>query len=1172
MDLDYSYIDVAALDTVRAPFAGGQALVIASLDLGEVIWANGPGAQLVGFPDIEAALGAKLSLPAIARRQIMSTPGFPELAEPKVAAVRLHGLVQRPIRLVLSTIALPDGEQALLIVASEAEPASHADAAARAISGFSGPGELVALLDHSGRPIAATPGFEQAGIDAAALAELANAPTAAHRVVKRHLTSTRGPLPAAMARLNDDPSLNFLIAIAPTETNTAAAAAPDADETAPADTIAAVPQNRALSAVHAISPVRFVWRTDADARFTSLSPEFSALIDVDESEIVGQPFRDIAARYGFDSDGEIAGLLERRDTWSGRSVLWPLGEVRVPVDLAALPVYDRNRTFEGFRGFGVARTQDAALAAPQQVAAAPVVTADETPEPITPEDEWETLSRDEALALFEDGPDADEPDFVEDEQPVAPLEVAPEDTRDDDKIIRLVPRRQAASERPGLSPGERTAFREIGDRLKATVPAEQVEQTVFPSEQVEEATSPSAIVEPAPVTEAPVAAETDEPKPVVASQPSDTDDDILARSAIEGTRVRRTAPPSVRRGRSEIAAVPGGRKIVTEGENGDLAPATTAAPDEAPEPPPLQPDAVSPVLDGAAMPEDLAAIAAQDPAPVAEAEVVAPAQAAFVGIEPLARDAPEELVPMEPLPARQAPSADTPATEEQPSSADSQALMDALPIAVIVHAGDRLDFANRAFFDLTGYESLESLSRAGGLDALFASTDQPEQGDSRLFLRTAEVEDIPVHVHLQSVPWGGSKSLMLTIRPAEVSVADEADVQPAPDNVLQLPLPERGGERAELVQTQALLDEMRTIVDTATDGVILINADGMIRSISRPAEALFGSDSGAVEGNAFTSLFAIESQRAIRDYLQGLTDNGVASVLNDGREVIGREAQGRFIPLFITIGRLPRDGGFCAVLRDITQWKRAEEELTQARAEAERTSSQKSEFLARVSHEIRTPLNAIIGFSELMMDERFGPIGSERYRDYLRDINRSGNHVLDLVNDLLDISKIEAGEQELSYVAVSLNDALGEAVAIMQPQANRERVIIRSSFASRLPDVVADLRSVRQIALNLLSNAVRYTQAGGQVIVSTVYEPNGEVILRIRDTGVGMSSAEIDQALRPFKQVNALKRARGDGTGLGLPLTKAMVEANRARFAIQSRPSEGTLIEITFPSTRVLAD
>ena len=292
------------------------------------------------------------------------------------------------------------------------------------------------------------------------------------------------------------------------------------------------------------------------------------------------------------------------------------------------------------------------------------------------------------------------------------------------------------------------------------------------------------------------------------------------------------------------------------------------------------------------------------------------------------------------------------------------------------------------------------------------------------------------------MPWGGGKALLLSLRRSwRQPVSYPAAAAPAADPDLE-----------------ARIAEMRAIVDTATDGVVLIAPDGTIRSISRPAEALFGFETAEVAGKPFSSLFAIESQRAARDYLNGLSENGVASVLNDGREVIGREAEGRFIPLFMTIGKLPHDSGYCAVVRDITQWKRAEEELTQARAQAERASSQKTDFLARVSHEIRTPLNAIIGFSELMLDEKFGSIGNDRYRDYLRDINRSGNHVLDLVNDLLDISKIEAGQQEMSYEAVSLNDTLAETVAMMQPQANRERVIIRSSFASRLPEVVADLQ------------------------------------------------------------------------------------------------------------------
>ncbi len=481
-----------------------------------------------------------------------------------------------------------------------------------------------------------------------------------------------------------------------------------------------------------------------------------------------------------------------------------------------------------------------------------------------------------------------------------------------------------------------------------------------------------------------------------------------------------------------------------------------------------------------------------------------------------------------------------------------------LPVPLIVHSGDVLYHANRAFLDLTGYASLYQLEQAGGLDAIFADPLAAEAtSDRKLRLRRRDGTELPVDGFLQAIDWNGGRALLLALtRPPEKPAAAPVEPPPAPADE----------------EAQRRIAELLTIIDTATDGVVIIGRDGTIRSISRPAEALFGFDSADAAGKPFAELFAIESQRAVHDYLAGLSENGVASVLNDGREVIGREAQGRFIPLFMTIGRLPGEGGFCAVLRDITQWKRAEEELTQARAHAERASSQKTEFLARVSHEIRTPLNAIIGFSELMIDEKFGPISNERYRDYLRDINRSGNHVLDLVNDLLDISKIEAGQQEMAYEAVSLNEALGEAVAMMQPQANRERVIIRSSMASRLPEVVADLRSIRQIALNLLSNAIRYTPAGGQVIVSTAYEASGDVVIRVRDTGVGMATAEIEQALKPFKQINALKRPRGDGTGLGLPLTKALVEANRARFAISSTPGEGTMVEITFPSTRVLAD
>jgi signal transduction histidine kinase len=275
----------------------------------------------------------------------------------------------------------------------------------------------------------------------------------------------------------------------------------------------------------------------------------------------------------------------------------------------------------------------------------------------------------------------------------------------------------------------------------------------------------------------------------------------------------------------------------------------------------------------------------------------------------------------------------------------------------------------------------------------------------------------------------------------------------------------------------------------------------------------------------------------------------------------------------MTMGRvaIPGTNRFCAVVRDIAQWKRAEEDLLAEKRRAEKANSQKSDFLAKISHEIRTPLNAIIGFSEVMMDERFGSVGNERYKDYLKDIHTSGSHIMSLINDLLDLSKVEAGKMDLSFQATELNALIQESVGLMQPQANREQIIIRTSLASNLPDVVGDARSLRQIILNLLSNGVKYTPAGGQVIISTSYEENGEVILRIRDTGIGMSEEEVKTALEPFRQVSSTASKGGPGTGLGLPLTKALVEANRAQFSLVSAKDHGTLVEITFPNARVLA-
>ncbi len=225
------------------------------------------------------------------------------------------------------------------------------------------------------------------------------------------------------------------------------------------------------------------------------------------------------------------------------------------------------------------------------------------------------------------------------------------------------------------------------------------------------------------------------------------------------------------------------------------------------------------------------------------------------------------------------------------------------------------------------------------------------------------------------------------------------------------------------------------------------------------------------------------------------------------------------------------------------------------------------DFLAKVSHEVRTPLNSIIGFAELMLQERFGPIGNKRYTGYVEDIHHSGLYALSLLNDLLDISKIDAGKFELNFTAVDVPEIVEDCAASLQPLAKRSRIVLRTSLAPDLPSVVADPRRLKQILLNLLTNAIKFTKEGGQVIVSGTLV-DGELRIRVRDNGIGMTRDEIAFAMQPFHQLDTAPRKQ-TGTGLGLPVTKALVDANRARLALSSEPGVGTSADVIFPAERL---
>jgi PAS domain S-box-containing protein len=505
--------------------------------------------------------------------------------------------------------------------------------------------------------------------------------------------------------------------------------------------------------------------------------------------------------------------------------------------------------------------------------------------------------------------------------------------------------------------------------------------------------------------------------------------------------------------------------------------------------------------------------------------------------------------------------------------------IDKLSSAVLICKGEQVLHANPKALEIFGSASVDDLINDDAVWTYF-STLGHSVPVATLALESGA--DVSFSAQLSEVAWHSGPARQFILKSVATPVARPGEVKIAPPVIAAPVEPQIVPAAKEIIHPQESVqntqpvadDELRAILDTATDGIITLDREGKIHTFSAGAEAIFGYRIAEVADKPFGDLLAPDSRKVLRDYLSALQGPGLASVFNDGREVNAIVKQGGSVPLFLTIGALQSltsRAAFCAVVRDITQWKRTESELREAKEVAEATSRQKSEFLARISHELRTPLNAIMGFSEVMRLERFGEIKNDKYRGYVNDIHSSGGLLLSLINDLLDLSKVEAGQLELNFTSVDLSDTADNAIKMLQEAATGARVVIRKAMPGDLPNVVADQRSMRQIMLNVLSNAIKFTDPGGQVIVSAQMNKSGELKLRVKDTGIGMNEEQLRDALEPFKRV-ATEGREVQGTGLGLPLTKALAEANRTKFEISSEPRKGTLIELTFPTTRVLAE
>lgn len=247
-----------------------------------------------------------------------------------------------------------------------------------------------------------------------------------------------------------------------------------------------------------------------------------------------------------------------------------------------------------------------------------------------------------------------------------------------------------------------------------------------------------------------------------------------------------------------------------------------------------------------------------------------------------------------------------------------------------------------------------------------------------------------------------------------------------------------------------------------------------------------------------------------------------------------------------------------------------EARLTGALEEAKQAVRSKATFLANTSHELRTPLNAIIGFADVIRSETFGALTVPRYREYIEDIAASGQHLLRIINDILDFSKFEAGKATLeNEEPVALGELIGAAVRMIQPQADSSDVTLAVDVAPRLPSLIGNERLLRQVILNLLSNAVKFTPPDGAVTIAAAPVGDASIAITVTDTGIGMSDDDIKVALTAFGQVESKLARRFPGTGLGLPLTKAIVELHHGTLSLRSTPGRGTTATVTLPRERV---
>ncbi len=361
---------------------------------------------------------------------------------------------------------------------------------------------------------------------------------------------------------------------------------------------------------------------------------------------------------------------------------------------------------------------------------------------------------------------------------------------------------------------------------------------------------------------------------------------------------------------------------------------------------------------------------------------------------------------------------------------------------------------------------------------------------------------------------------------------------------------------------------LSSIFDVSEVGIVVSDNDRRIVKVNDSFLRIYGWSREELIGKDFSAMVTPDEQESMKLSHDEFIRSGQRS---SGEMKITRKDGSVANALFTTATlELSQNRRFQVTnVMDITLRKQMEVSLRLAKEQADTANHAKSTFLANMSHELRTPLNAIIGFSEMMKNETFGPLGKDKYKEYLGDIHLSACHLLEIINEVLDMSKIEAGRVEIDEAWISIPDLIGTISRITATRASNNGLTIVEDVQDNIPSLLADMRLVRQILINLVTNAVKFSKSGEEVKLKARLLEEGNIEFVVTDHGVGIPEERIKEALEPFGQISEPVNIQGyQGTGLGLPLAKAMAELHGGTLDLQSEPGKGTTVTVTFPAYR----